>query len=115
MITFDNLKAFIKEAMNKNCEISVPKYMYNLSGIIVEYGGARIEFSYCDSSTAIVIMFKGTIYQVPVTSKEILEWKLLLEDLKVYSEQSLENNFFNFFKTDNKPVDINDLDDTEEE
>lgn len=113
MITFNNLKAFVKEAMNKNCEIWVP--IYNFNGIVIEYGEAQIEFDCCEASAVIRVSFRGSVCQVPVTQKEILEWKLLLEDLKVYSEQSLENNFFNFFKTDNKPVDINDLDDTEEE
>ena len=113
MITFNNLKAFVKEAMNKNCEIWFS--MYNYMGIVIEYAGAQIKFSYYDSFTTITIGFKGTTYRVPVTQKEILEWKLILEDVKVYSEQFLENNFFNFFKSDNKPVDINDLDDAEEE
>ena len=47
-------------------------------------------------------------------SKQILEWKLLLQKLKEYNFNNLENRFFNFFKEESKLKDINDLDDKED-
>ena len=49
------------------------------------------------------------------TERDILDIKNLMLSVKEMNEEKLENKFYNFFnEDDNKPVDINDLDDEED-
>ena len=126
MITFNEVIAFIKKAIDKNLGITVNKNYITIykskkdleSG--VNYKDC-FEISFDDSNEEKIILyincfFNENGYKIIIENNEdILRWKLLIENIKHYYHNLIENKFNNYFKEDdNKPADIYDLDDEED-
>ena len=115
MITFDEIIAFIKKAIDKKYDIN--SYSGGPSDIYFSIENFNIEFL-CGRNLIILYSsnsFPRKTINYNFTERDILDIKNLILSVKEMNEEKLENIFYNFFKEDNnKPVDINDLDDEED-
>lgn len=115
MITFNEVIAFIKKAIDKKYDIT--SYNGGSSDIYFSIENFNIEFL-CGRNLIILYnsnSFPRKTINYNFTERDILNIKSLMLSVKEMNEEKLENKFYNFFnEDDNKPVDINDLDDEED-
>ena len=123
-IKFEDVIAFINKAIDTNCKISVYFYKelsHNILYISKEISKDEIKTKTVswyehDSKLYINLTSNGITenygdYIIEVTNqKDILKWKILIENVIEYSHHKLEVEFDNFFNIDSKPTTINDLD-----
>ena len=113
MITFNDIVAFIKKAIDKKYAIN--SYSFGSSDTF-NIENFNIEFL-CESNLISIYdnNFSRKTINYNFTERDILDIKNLMLSVKEMNEEKLENKFYNFFnEDDNKPVDINDLDDEED-
>ena len=118
MITLNDVINFIQKAIDKNLEITVNRNYISIYKS--RFYKDCFEISFDDNEEKIILyidcFFNDNGYKIILENNEdILKWKLFIENIKHYYHNCIENKFYNFFKEDdNKPVDINDLDDEED-
>lgn len=123
-IKFENIIAFINKAMDTDCKISIylSESINNDLYIYREISKDEVKIktiSWNEKDSKLYINLTGGMvtndsdYVIEISNKkDILKWKTLIEDVIEYSHCKLELEFNNFFnKEDNRPKDINDLDD----
>lgn len=112
MITMNDIIDFVEKSMERNLPV-------NSIGneITVVKDNERIGFCpiYSIDSNEIVSISIESNYEEHTLVKvenetDVLLFKLLKEKVKKYSTEHLERRFFNFLKEDDRPIDINDLD-----
>lgn len=123
-IKFEDIIAFINKAMDTDCKISIylSESINNNLYIYREISKDEVKtrnISWNEKDSKLYINLTGGMvtnnsdYVIEISNKkDILKWKTLIEDVIEYCHYKLElelNNFFN--KEDNRPKDINDLDD----
>lgn len=115
MITFNEVIAFIKKAIDKKYDINSYSYSDNDSSFCFS-NDFYITFFFSRKQIVLICNSYWTKYIVyDFTERDILNIKSLMLSVKEMNEKKLENKFYNFFnEDDNKPVDINDLDDEED-
>lgn len=127
-IEFSDVIKFIYKAMDNNLFIdlrSTGMCIAHSKEYTDNYGATHwrncIEFGYngYEENNKLLRIFVGgwlgSTYLIETTNnKDIALWQLLIEDVKDYINRGIEEKFNNFFKEDNKSIDINDLDDEEE-
>ena len=109
MVSTNDIIAFVEIAMEKNLKI-------NLYG----FGGIRISNSEKDVKllplgNTLEIQTNSGSFNVTFTEEDNLVWKLLMLKVNKYRKNMGIKEFQNFFQEENKPLDINELDDKEED
>lgn len=114
MITFNEVIAFIKKAIDKKYNIYSTKCTSSYSHFNIE--DFNIDFSFDENLISLYDLTPGRKnINHKFTERDILNIKSLELAIKEMNEERLENIFYNFFKEDdNKPADIYDLDDEED-
>lgn len=115
MITFNDIIAFIKKAIDKKYNINSYNFSSDIYFTIIEKN-FHIEFLF---GANLISICSGSFLRKTInhnfTEREVLNIKDLMLSVKEMNEDKLENIFYNFFKEDdNKPADIYDLDDEED-
>lgn len=127
-IKFENVIAFIKKAMDLDFDINYSSALFSDSFELTIFKELEdktlkryINWRYSDDKLLInlngdFIPGKLAYYIIEVVDKkDILKWEFLIEEVKEYCVNKLENNFKNFFNELQNPVkDINDLDNEDE-
>ena len=121
-IDFINIIAFIRRAMNEDCDMLISNNGLSIYREIGPDEDKNFAFSWIEEDDKITILVDSySIYKdeysytVELTdATEILQWKLLLEEIKKRNINKTEERFTNFFKEPPKKVDINDLDNDDE-
>lgn len=111
MVTMNDIIAFVEKAMKQNL------YVHNyFEGTFVEKNNNKITISKSINDKDILITTNSGRFHVKnLTEKEILQYNLLRENVKLYMEDRGIEEFENFFKDEeNKVKDINDLDNEDE-
>lgn len=118
MITFNEIIAFIKKAIDKKYDINSYSFCDNASISFCFSNNLHIEFFFSRKQHSIVLICNSywtKTINYNFTERDILDIKSLMLSVKEMNEKKLENTFYNFFKEDdNKPADIYDLDDEED-
>lgn len=112
-ITMNDVIAFVKKAMQNNLKVRNCLF----------YNGLEIMDTNLENKIYIELVFdslrittkSGEFYINDLTEKDILQFKLIYEEVKSYQENSGIRDFKQFFKEDeSRPSDINDLDDNDD-
>ena len=120
MITMNEIISFICDAIDKNMKITVNNECYSpfLEITVYKNNVEYIEFLLSNDRKEISVITSLGSCKISVLDKEILAFKLLFEKVKEYSAEKAIHIFNNFFnepsESDNKVVDINDLNDDDE-
>lgn len=113
MVTMNDVIAFVRKAMENKFYVSTYFEGLHISSedkdkkrfIDISVGTNKIKI---DTNS-------GRFFIKNLTEKELLQYNLLIEDVKSYMEQRGLEDFVNFFKDEDKKVkDINDLDNEDE-
>lgn len=127
-ITMNDVIAFIKKAMDLDFGMNYLSSLFSDSFELTIFKELEdktlrqyISWKY-DDDKLLINLNGGFItsnlidYTIEVVDKkDILKWKFLIEEIKDYCVNKLENNFKNFFNELQSPVkDINDLDNEDE-
>lgn len=123
-IKFKDVVAFIKKAMDLDFDInySSPLFFGNFE-LTIFNKTLRQYINWKYNNDKLLINLSGgfcvgnpTDYTIEVVDKkDVLKWEFLIEEVKEYCVNKLENNFKNFFNELQSPVkDINDLDNEDE-
>lgn len=127
-IKFENVVAFIKKAMDLDFDINYSTTLLSDGFELMIFKELRdktlrqyINWKYNDDKLLInlnggFIPGKPIYYIIEIVDKkDVLKWEFLIEEVKEYCVNKLENNFKNFFNELQSPVkDINDLDNEDE-
>ena len=115
-IKFNDVVEFVKRAIsNKNCCV-----ILYIDSICIHKKTDDNKFSsfdivWCENTNNLEIHLDKFVlgtndYVIEITEpKEILTWKMLIEEAKDSVFKTIEYKFNNFFKEENKVTDINDL------
>ena len=111
MVTMNDVIAFVRKAMDNKFYVST-----YYEGLHISTEGKKvIDISVRRDETMLVDTNFGRFFIKNLTEKELLQYNLLIEDVKSYMEQRGLEDFANFFKDEDKKVkDINDLDNEDE-
>ena len=111
-ITMNDVIAFVKKAMQNNLKIRNCLF-FNLDIIDINSEnriGIDLEFDKLRINTK-----SGEFFIDDLNKKDILQYKLICEEVKSYQENNGIRDFKQFFKEDeSRPSDINDLDDNDD-
>lgn len=117
-ITMNDIIDFVHKAIKKNYRLDVSDdnmYIFNKNNDVINFSAIHEyrDFSLNENITGILICnsYGGRI-QINPTPKDIAKFKLLCEEAKEYSEETLINKFNSFFSEDE--ITINDLDSEDE-
>ena len=116
-IKFEDVVNFVRKAIKEKCNIRVFNSSIDISRKISDE--KTLYFYICwniDSENKLEICSDRSIYtgdycySIKIDdNRQILEWKLLIADVKDYYDSQVENSFNGFFR-DTTPININDLD-----
>ena len=109
MITIERIIAFIMQAMAEDLAVSVFK-----DQIEVWNSNKNIICSFTISQIDVKIRTDKGETTIEITEPDYHKLLVLKDNIKKYKEDKALEEFNNFFKEDNKPTDINNLDDEED-
>ena len=108
MVTMNEVVAFIGEAMDKKLSISE----YFLEGLIIKNNFKEIRICPDGFGKKLYVRTNNGNFEISITEREFLEYKLKLDDVKKYIINQGINDFYNFFHTDNScNISIDDIND----
>lgn len=127
-IKFEDVVAFIKKVMDLDFNINYSPAPFSETTELIVFKELEnktirkyIDFAYEDDKLLMNLnggfsLKKPSDYIIEVSDKkDILKWEFLMEEVKEYCINKVENDFKNFFKDLQNPVkDINDLDNEDE-
>lgn len=127
-IKFEDVVAFIKKVMDLDFNINYSPFPFSETTELIVFKELEnktirkyIDFAYEDDKLLMNLnggfsLKKPSDYIIEVSDKkDILKWEFLMEEVKEYCINKIENDFKNFFKDLQNPVkDINDLDNEDE-
>lgn len=121
MISFNDIVAFVKKAMKENLDVT-SCMMSDMISVrsndekTVVIDSIRGTFGFSDNDNKLYVNIGNNSFNITVTEKEMLQYRLLIKDVEEYSTNKAIYEFNNFFDQDCfKYKDINSLDDEEEE
>lgn len=115
MVTMNDIIAFVRKAMENKLYVSTYFEGLHISLEIEDAKKRFIDISININKTVQINTNSGRFFIENLTEKELLQYNLLIEDVKSYMEQRGLEDFANFFKDEDKKVkDINDLDNEDE-
>lgn len=110
MVMMNDVIAFVRKAMENKFYVST-----YFEGLHISSENKVIDISVRRDKTVLIDTNSGRFFIKDLTEKELLQYSLLIEDVKSYVEQRGLEDFANFFKDEDKKVkDINDLDNEDE-
>ena len=109
MITIERIIAFIMQAMAEDLTISVFS-----DQIEVWSSDKNTVCSFTISQNNVKVKTNKGEVIVEITDPDYHKLLVLKDNIKKYREDKALDEFNNFFKEDNKPTDINNLDDEED-
>ena len=109
MITIDRIFAFIIQAMAEDLNINV----YN-NRIKIRNLDKNVYCIFNILQEEVIVKTKNGSCTVNITLPDYHKLMVIKDDIIKYRENKAVEEFNNFFKEDNKPTDINDLDDKED-
>ena len=107
-ITMNDIIAFTKKAIKDNMYVETD----GECSITLINNSKHINFSI--EEEYILIKTDNGIMYIDIIDKEKYQFKVLIEDCVEYCVEKAFEDFNNFFKEDNKPTDIDDLDNDED-
>lgn len=108
MVTMNEVVAFIDEAMDKK----LPIYEYFLEGLSIKNNLKEIRICPDGFGKKLYVRTNNGNFEISITEREFLEYKLKLDDVKKYIINQGINDFYNFFLTDNScNISIDDIND----
>jgi len=120
-ISFNDIVAFVKRAMKENLDVTscITSDMISVRSndektVVIDRIGRIFDFS--DNDDKLYVNIGNNSFDIMITEKEMLQYRLLIKDVEEYSTSKAIYEFNNFFDRDCfKYKDINSLDDEEEE
>lgn len=112
-ITMDDVIAFVKKAIQNNLKVRNCLFYNGLE--IIDANSENKIYIELESDNLRITTKSGEFYVNDLTEKDILQFKLVYEEVKSYQENNGIKDFKQFFKEDeSKLSDINDLDDNDD-
>ena len=110
-IEFKDIVAFIRKAMSKNLDVAI---IFDREFTIYNESGEKIEIFYGEDFLSLSNTHGAMTIKYSFTPREKLELESLKLDVREYRARKITNSFNHFFNED-KPTDINDLDEGDDE
>lgn len=109
-ITIENVISFVVKAMANDLKVWVVGLDQDTIEIVDDESKKFCRIWFCNSSYILGFRTMKGEFEVQMDQPAYNKFKVLCDSIKQYTREKGVEEFNNFFKEDNKPTDINDLD-----